>query len=119
MKQLGTKVSESSAGEIKKEAVALLSDLVLSTRYKAILGFTVALTISSGQVQEDDMLPLREAGLSDAEISALVMIVACFAFMNRIADGTGVALQEEQWPLALELFGAQELRNHQIWAAGT
>ena len=74
------------------------------------------LTIASGTVTHHDVLELTNAGLSDREIHDIVMVSSCFAFMNRLADGTGVALQKNRYPFAVTLFGQEALDEHLIWA---
>jgi len=44
-------------------------------------------------MNEGDLAPLREAGLTDREILDLALIVGYFAFVNRLADGLGVELE--------------------------
>ena len=41
-----------------------------------------------------DVARLREAGWSDSAILDLTLVVGYFAFVNRIADGLGVTLEE-------------------------
>ncbi len=47
-------------------------------------------------MQRTDLEPLREAGLDDRAILDLNMITSYFAFVNRVADGPGVPL-EDSW----------------------
>jgi hypothetical protein len=65
---------------------------------------------------QDDVAQLRAAGLDDRQVHDVVMIAACFAFMNRLADGTGVALHEERHPIAVDFFGHDALTSHLNWA---
>jgi alkylhydroperoxidase family enzyme len=44
---------------------------------------------------EDDIAQLRNAGLNDAAIHDAAAIVGYFNFVNRIASGLGVDLEEE------------------------
>ncbi len=44
-------------------------------------------------MSEADLDPLRAVGLSDRDILDANLCVAYFAFVNRIADGLGVALE--------------------------
>jgi len=60
---------------------------------------------------------LRAAGHSEAEVLDAVLIAACFAFMNRLACGTGVTLDESKHAAAAQLFGRAELDRHLAWAA--
>ena len=81
-----------------------------------ILRYSAKLTLASGQVRVQDVERLAVLGLSDGEISAVVMVVSCFSFMNRLADGTGVALQAERFELARDMFGDAALQDHLEWA---
>lgn len=42
---------------------------------------------------EADLGPMRSAGLSDREILDVNLITCYFAYVNRLADGLGVALE--------------------------
>ena len=44
-------------------------------------------------------------GLDERAIHDVVLITALFAFMNRLADGTGVTIQDNRRAFAIELFG--------------
>jgi alkylhydroperoxidase family enzyme len=44
---------------------------------------------------EDDVMKMREAGLSDEAIHDAVAITSYFNFVNRIALGLGVELEDE------------------------
>lgn len=69
-------------------------DAKLSARERALLDYADKLTRTPGEMQENDLVPLREAGLSDEGILDANLTVAYFAYVNRIADGLGVALDE-------------------------
>lgn len=43
---------------------------------------------------ETDVLELREQGWSDLEIHDAAQVVAYFNYINRLADGLGVDLEE-------------------------
>lgn len=58
--------------------------------------YAVTLTRQPTAVREQDIHALRGVGLSDAEILDTCQIVGYFAFVNRLADGLGVEL-EEYW----------------------
>jgi uncharacterized peroxidase-related enzyme len=61
----------------------------------ALLEFTAKLTEEPSSCRERDISLLRQAGWSDPAILDVTLITAYFAFVNRIADGLGVEL--EQW----------------------
>ncbi len=72
----------------------------MSPRERAILEYAEKLTVAPGDVRAADVEALRAAGLDDLAIHDLCAVVAYFAFVNRIADGLGVEL-EERWPAGL------------------
>lgn len=65
----------------------------LSAREGALLAYADKLTRTPAGMVEEDLGPLREAGLSDAAILEANLVVAYFAYANRIADGLGVVLE--------------------------
>jgi len=58
---------------------------------RALLEFARKLNACPGEVAAEDLERLRAAGYSDQNAFDAVMIVAYFNFMNRVADGVGVA----------------------------
>lgn len=69
----------------------------LDGRLRAILRYAVKLTLTPGEVEEADLAPLRDAGLDDRAILDVVQVTAYYNYVNRMADGLGVEL-EEGWP---------------------
>ena len=61
----------------------------------ALLEYAEKLTREPSSCQESDIQLLRQAGWSDQAILDVTLITAYFAFVNRIADGLGVKLEEE------------------------
>lgn len=45
-------------------------------------------------MQESDIAALRSVGLTDEQVLSTVAITCVFNFMNRLADGLGVAIPE-------------------------
>lgn len=68
------------------------ADLVPADR--AMLDYAVKLTRAPWGIGEADIDALREAGFADRAIHDICAIAAYFAFVNRIADGLGVELEE-------------------------
>ena len=62
----------------------------------AIVEYVEKLTKEPSEMTENDIQNLRKAGLSDDHILSVVMITAMFAFMNRLADGLGVEIEDEK-----------------------
>jgi uncharacterized peroxidase-related enzyme len=61
-----------------------------SPREEALCAFAEKLTREPGRMREEDLAPLRSAGLGDAGILDLCQVVSYFNYINRIADGLGV-----------------------------
>jgi alkylhydroperoxidase family enzyme len=96
----------------------VLEELDLPTEDRAMLRYVVALTIDPGKMRAPEVKFLREAGFSERGIHDIVMVVSCFSFMNRLADGTGVTTQEGRYELARELLGDEALQEHLAWSRG-
>lgn len=67
---------------------------VTGERLRAILAYAEKLTLAPAQVEEADLAPLRAAGLDDRGILEVAQVTAYFNFVNRMADGLGVELEE-------------------------
>jgi uncharacterized peroxidase-related enzyme len=66
----------------------------LSKVDQAILAYAVKLTRTPHLVSIEDVGQLRKVGLDDRAIYDVCAITAYFAFVNRIADGLGVELEQ-------------------------
>ncbi len=66
----------------------------LSPRERAILDYAVKLTLRPSAMQRSDVEGLRRAGLSDAEILDVCQVTSYYNYVNRLADGLGVQLEE-------------------------
>ena len=66
----------------------------LTPPQRAMLDYAVKLTESSTLMETADLKPLREAGFDDKAILDINQIVAYFAYVNRVADGLGVELED-------------------------
>lgn len=64
-------------------------------RERAILTYADRVTLEPASVTEGHLRPLRDAGLDDRAIHDVCAIVAYFAFVNRMADGLGVELEDD------------------------
>lgn len=67
----------------------------LSAKRKAMLGYSVKLTQSPNAIVEADVVKLRDAGFSDVDVLHIAEVVGYYAYVNRIADGLGVALEAD------------------------
>ena len=81
--------------------------------------FSIKLTCAPGMMTSNTMQPMLNAGMTEKEAYDVVMVNAMFAFMNRLADGTGVTLTEARTSLAEELLGKRVVEQHLAWGART
>lgn len=65
----------------------------LDMRGRALCAHAEKLTLKPGDMREQDLRPLRDAGLDDAGILDLAQVVADFNYINRVADGLHVDLE--------------------------
>jgi alkylhydroperoxidase family enzyme len=61
-----------------------------------MLNYAEKLTLRPWDMVETDVQYLREAGFSDTAILDINQVTGYYAFVNRLADGLGVEL-EEYW----------------------
>lgn len=59
-----------------------------------MLAYVEKLTIDPEHISSKDILSLRRTGFDDRAIHDICTIAAYFNFVNRIADGLGVDLEE-------------------------
>ena len=64
----------------------------------AMLDYSVKLTLTPGEMLEEDAKSLRAHGFDDRAIHDICTITAYFAFVNRVADGLGVELEDHDVP---------------------
>ena len=65
----------------------------LSPADRAMLDYAARLTLTPATITREDIRALRDAGFDDRAILDIAQITAYFAFVNRTADGLGVALE--------------------------
>lgn len=63
---------------------------------KTMLEYAAKLTLEPWEMKKSDVEKLRESGFSDAAILDICQITGYYAFVNRLADGLGVEL-EDYW----------------------
>lgn len=68
----------------------------MDERDRALLQFARKLNDTPSEISQADIDGLRSAGFTDPNIFNVVVIVAYFNFMNRIADGLGVVPEAEK-----------------------
>ncbi|GMR25724.1 MAG: peroxidase-related enzyme [Ignavibacteria bacterium] len=79
-----------------KQASEDFRKLDLPVKTKAILEYAEKLTLHPDQMNENDVVILRNNGLTDEEILNVVLIINYFNFVNRVANGLGVDFSEEE-----------------------
>ena len=67
----------------------------LSASQAAMLDYVDKLTRAPASMEQADVTKLKQAGLSDRGILDICEVAAYYAYVNRIADGLGVELEEE------------------------
>lgn len=68
----------------------------ISSADRVMLDYAVKLTLVPASITASEIELLRQAGFSDAAILDICQVTAYYAFVNRLADGLGVEL-EEYW----------------------
>ena len=66
----------------------------LSTPDRSMLDYAVKLTKTPWSVRRTDVTKLRRTGFDDRTILDINLIVRYYAFVNRLADGLGVPLED-------------------------
>jgi len=60
-----------------------------------MLCYAEKLTKKPNSVEKEDIKKLKEMGLSDKDILDLNQVVSYFNYVNRIAEGLGIELEDE------------------------
>jgi uncharacterized peroxidase-related enzyme len=68
--------------------------VAVSAADRAMLDYALKLTRTPGTMTVEDVAALRQAGFDDRAIHDICAITAYFAFVNRMADGLGVELED-------------------------
>ncbi len=85
-----------------QEAVASGDFHPLDVQMRALCDYAVKLTLYPDRMSPRDIDALRSAGLDDRAIVDANQVVSYFNYVNRVADGLGVEL-EERWPEELRV----------------
>lgn len=75
-----------------------------------MLDYAVKLTRTPAAVDGRDVEALRAAGFEDTAILDICQVTAYYAYVNRLADGLGVEL-EEHWSDEELILRREELEN--------
>ena len=87
---MDTEAIDTLIGHLKQD----YTQAELSTAERAMLDYAAKLTRTPQDMTRVDVDTLRGHGYNDRMIHDLCAITAYFAFVNRIADGLGVELEE-------------------------
>jgi alkylhydroperoxidase family enzyme len=69
----------------------------------ALCQYAVKLTLIPGKMESGDVDRLRDLGLDDRQITVATQVISYFNYINRVADGLGVDLDDwmnvsyDQW----------------------
>lgn len=66
----------------------------LNDKQSAMLAYAEKLTLTPGRMQKEDIQALKDVGFSERDILDINQIVCYFAYVNRLADGLGVPLED-------------------------
>jgi uncharacterized peroxidase-related enzyme len=69
------------------------ADAPINDRERAMCDYAQKLTMTPWEISEQDLGPMRAAGLSDRDILDVNLITGYFAYVNRLADGLGIELE--------------------------
>ncbi|HBN45071.1 MAG: peroxidase [Candidatus Marinimicrobia bacterium] len=67
----------------------------LTQEDKALCTWAEKLTLTPGEMNENDVRNLEDEGFSHEAISDAAQVISYFNYINRIADGLGVDLEPE------------------------
>jgi uncharacterized peroxidase-related enzyme len=90
-----TRITRRRSTELAEQIATDYTLAPLSERERAILDYAAKLTRTPAEMQETDLRAMREAGLGDKAILDAALITAYFAYVNRVADGLGVAIESD------------------------
>ena len=65
----------------------------LDPQTRGMLDYAAKLTREPSSVREEDVVALRDLGLTDEQVLAVVLIVCYYSFLTRIADGLGIDIE--------------------------
>lgn len=91
--------------QLAKEIASDFRNADIDDSTKAILEFAVKVTEAVHTVTSADLQHLRNYGLTDEALFAIVEVVGFFSYVNRIADAFGIELDdflEQRWACGSE-----------------
>ena len=97
MVQHSAALARESGDTALAEAVASGRFEQLDKRMAALCSYGVKLTLTPHEMQRGDIDELRRVGFDDRAIVDANQVVSYYNYVNRVADGLGVEL-EDSWP---------------------
>lgn len=97
MVQHGAALTRESGDASLAETVASGGFDQLDERMAALCRYALKLTTAPHAMERGDIEDLRRTGLDDRGIVDANQLVSYFNYVNRVADGLGIEL-EESWP---------------------
>lgn len=61
---------------------------------RAMLDYAIELTRAPAAIEEADVRKLRDVGFTDAAVLDICQVVSYYNYVNRLADGLGVELED-------------------------
>jgi uncharacterized peroxidase-related enzyme len=104
-------------GEALMEAVASGDLDAIPERLRLLCHYALKLTESPWKMTEADAQTLRGGGFSDRDIVDANQVVAYYNYVNRVAEGLGVDL-EEYWPVEARRHRTYGMRSFRASAPG-
>lgn len=86
---------EKLAADIKRN----FEEAEIDEKTKALLRFACKMTHKTYEMEEADLVALRDHGFSDSAILDITLVAALFNYFNRVADALGIDLEEEMPPV--------------------
>ena len=83
--------SETKNQKLVDEVAKNWKKSALTEQQKAICYFAEKLTLNPGHIEVNDVSIIKKFGYSDKDLSEIVQIVSYFNYINRVADGLGLA----------------------------
>ena len=81
-------------GILPRDLVKNYKQAKLSHQDRAMLDYAVKLTNTPAEIEEIDVVLLRKTGFSDTAILDICQVTAYYNYVNRLADGLGVELED-------------------------
>jgi len=80
---------------LKEQLLADFSKADISDLDKLILQYAEKITTAADKITQDYINQLKNSGLTEHAIHDIVQVVSYFNYVNRLADGLGVELEQQ------------------------